>query len=76
MHTVDIGGIDMAIRKTAPQLLKSFQCSVCGDPYNYIFINSLTVAFCPNYCLEKLDEVVFSLDSEIECTHIELTCKS
>ncbi|MCW8328990.1 hypothetical protein MD588_09240 [Photobacterium sp. SDRW27] len=37
------------------------RCQACGDYYNYLFLQSATVAFCSNINTSKLDELIDTL---------------
>jgi len=62
-------------KKAQVQADTSLRCSACGECYNFVFLPSITLAFCSNSNLDFLDETVLRIQREHYQGRVNVTCK-
>ena len=50
-------------------------CCGCGEMYNYVFLSSVTLAFCPFATSDKLDETIDQIRKEHRQGRIHANCQ-
>ncbi|MCG7587623.1 hypothetical protein [Photobacterium sp. OFAV2-7] len=57
------------------QTYPDMKCSACGEMYNYVFLQSATLAFCPTSNMVELDKALLQIKQEQLQGRVDVTCK-